>query len=83
MTRTPSGIKINKVRPLICLKQENSNPHKSLVDGLVVYQPPFFSTNQSQKNAGIIHFMFGGRFSVSQTVAKDNLRSTLADFFIK
>ncbi len=30
-------------------------------------QTALFSTNRSLKNAGTIHFMFGGRFGVSQT----------------
>jgi hypothetical protein len=41
-------------------------------------------SNRSPKNAGTIHFMFGGRFGVSLTGADNGLRSIfLADFFIK
>jgi hypothetical protein len=38
--------------------------------------------NCSPKNAGTKHFMFEGRFGVSQTDADNGLRSNLADFFI-
>jgi hypothetical protein len=33
--------------------------------------------------AGTIHFMFYGRFGISQTGSEDALRRTLTDFFIK
>jgi hypothetical protein len=42
-----------------------------------------FPSNRSPKNARTKHFMFEGRFGVSETGSEDGLRSTLADFFKK
>jgi hypothetical protein len=40
---------------------------------------PSFSSNRSPKNAGTVHFMFGGRFGVLQTGSEDGLCRFLAD----
>ncbi len=39
-----------------------------------------FRKNRSPKNARTIHFMFGGRFGVSQTGLEDGLRGDSLDF---
>ncbi len=43
---------------------------------------PTFSTKRSLKNAGTVHFMFGGQFGISQTGSEDGLRSFVADLFL-
>jgi hypothetical protein len=46
-------------------------------------KPHPFPLNRSSKNAGTIHFMFEGRFGVSQMGSKDGLHNNLADFLHK
>jgi hypothetical protein len=43
----------------------------------------WFPSDRSPKNAGIIHFMFGGRFGVSLPGSEDGLLRTLTDFYFQ
>jgi hypothetical protein len=49
--------------------------------GCVCANRHIFQTNQSPKNVGTIHFMFGGRFGVSQKGEEYGSRKTSANFF--